>query len=63
MAAGTALGAAAVKAKYLVGVEEKRMKGLVAQLVEAQMKKFELKLKHFEELEQLMDRERETVKR
>lgn len=39
VAAATALGAAAAKAKYLVGVEEKRMKGLVAQLVEAQMKK------------------------
>ncbi|KAI3413864.1 hypothetical protein GPALN_011339 [Globodera pallida] len=61
VAAATALGAAATKAKYLVGVEEKRMKALVAQLVEAQMKKFELKLKHFEELEQLMDRERETL--
>lgn len=37
------------------------MKGLVAQLVETQMKKLELKLKHFEELEVIMDKERETV--
>ncbi|KAL7080517.1 hypothetical protein ACQ4LE_000150 [Meloidogyne hapla] len=61
IAAATALGAAAAKAKYLAGVEERRMKGLVAQLVETQMKKLELKLKHFEELEQIMDRERETL--
>ena len=39
VAAATALGAAAAKAKYLAGVEERRMKGLVAQLVETQMKK------------------------
>jgi SWI/SNF related-matrix-associated actin-dependent regulator of chromatin subfamily C len=37
------------------------MKGLVAQLVETQMKKLELKLKHFEELEQMLDKERETL--
>lgn len=42
-------------------VEERRMKGLVAQLVEIQMRKLELKLKHFEELEVIMDKERETV--
>jgi len=46
VAAATALGAAAAKAKYLAGVEERRMKGLVAQLVETQMKKvFELEIK------------------
>lgn len=60
-AAATALAAAAVKAKHLSNVEERRMKGLVAQLVETQMKKLELKLKHFEELELIMDREREAV--
>lgn len=61
VAAGAALGAAAAKAKYLASVEERRMKGLVAQLVETQMKKLELKLKHFEDLEQIMDKERETL--
>jgi SWI/SNF related-matrix-associated actin-dependent regulator of chromatin subfamily C len=34
----------------------------VALLVETQMKKLEIKLRHFEELEAIMDRERETVK-
>ena len=30
-------------------------------LVETQMKKLEIKLRHFEELETIMDRERETL--
>lgn len=54
------LAAAAVKAKHLANVEERRMKSLVAQLVETQMKKLELKLKHFDELEAITDRERES---
>ena len=33
----------------------------MAQVVELQIKKLELKLKHFEELESIMDRERETI--
>uniref|UniRef100_A0A915DJ91 SANT domain-containing protein n=1 Tax=Ditylenchus dipsaci TaxID=166011 RepID=A0A915DJ91_9BILA len=60
-AAATALAAAAVKAKHLANLEERRMKTLVANLVETQMKKLELKLKHFEELEAIMDREREAL--
>ncbi|PRD20926.1 UNVERIFIED_CONTAM: SWI/SNF complex subunit SMARCC2 [Trichonephila clavipes] len=60
-AAAAALGAAAVKAKHLAAVEERKIKSLVALLVETQMKKLEIKLRHFEELESIMDRERETV--
>ncbi|KAI6189862.1 SWI/SNF complex subunit SMARCC2 [Aphelenchoides bicaudatus] len=60
VAAASALAAAAVKAKHLANVEERRMKSLVAQLVETQMKKLELKLKHFDELESITDRERES---
>lgn len=60
-AAAAALGAAAVKAKHLAAVEERKIKSLVALLVETQMKKLEIKLRHFEELEVIMDRERETV--
>ncbi|VDP84111.1 unnamed protein product [Echinostoma caproni] len=37
-AAACALAAAATKARHLAGVEEKRIKGLVAQLVETQLK-------------------------
>ena len=60
-AAAAALGAAAVKARHLASVEERKIKSLVALLVETQMKKLEIKLKHFEELEGIMDREREAV--
>lgn len=60
-AAAVALSAAAAKAKYYANYEERKMKGLVAQLVEKQMKKLEMKLKHFERLEQILDEERATV--
>lgn len=60
-AAAAALGAAAVKAKHLAAVEERKIKSLVALLVETQMKKLEIKLRHFEELETIMDKERETL--
>lgn len=45
-AAAAALGAAAVKARHLASNEERKIKGLVAQLVETQMKKVEVKLRH-----------------
>merc|ERR1712129_693648 len=45
----------------LAAVEERKIKSLVALLVETQMKKLEIKLRHFEELETIMDRERETL--
>merc|ERR1711913_115638 len=38
-----------------------KLKSLVALLVETQMKKLEIKLRHFEELETIMDREREAL--
>lgn len=60
-AAAAAVAAAAVKAKHLAQVEERKIKSLVALLVETQMKKLEIKLRHFEELETIMDRERELL--
>ena len=42
-------------------MEERKIKSLVALLVETQMKKLEIKLRHFEELETIMDKEREIV--
>ena len=50
-----------VYVQHLAMVEERKIKSLVALLVETQMKKLETKLKHFEELEAIMDRERESV--
>lgn len=44
-------------------MEERKIKSLVALLVETQMKKLEIKLRHFEELETIMDREKEAVSR
>ena len=49
------------QAKHLAAVEERKIKSLVALLVETQMKKLEIKLRHFEELEAIMDREREAL--
>uniref|UniRef100_A0A8C9TI15 SWI/SNF related BAF chromatin remodeling complex subunit C1a n=1 Tax=Scleropages formosus TaxID=113540 RepID=A0A8C9TI15_SCLFO len=46
---------------HLAAVEERKIKSLVALLVETQMKKLEIKLRHFEELETIMDREKEAV--
>merc|ERR1712107_859908 len=60
-AAAAALSSAAVKAKHLAAVEERKIKSLVALLVETQMKKLEIKLRHFEELETIMDRDREAL--
>ena len=47
--------------QHLAQVEERKIKSLVALLVETQMKKLEIKLRHFEELETIMERERELV--
>ncbi|XP_068603020.1 SWI/SNF complex subunit SMARCC1b [Brachionichthys hirsutus] len=60
-AAAAALASAASKAKHLAAVEERKIKSLVALLVETQMKKMEIKLRHFEELEAIMDREKEAL--
>lgn len=60
-AAASALAAAAVKARQLALNEEKKIKSTVTLLVETQLKKLEIKLRHFEELEAIMDRERENV--
>ncbi|CAD5122759.1 DgyrCDS11167 [Dimorphilus gyrociliatus] len=60
-AAASALASAAVKAKHLAAMEERKIKSLVALLVETQMKKLEIKLRHFEELEAIMDKERELL--
>ncbi|XP_051520679.1 SWI/SNF complex subunit SMARCC1-like [Myxocyprinus asiaticus] len=60
-AAAAALASAATKSKHLAAVEERKIKSLVALLVETQMKKLEIKLRHFEELETIMDREKEAL--
>lgn len=60
-AATCALGAAADKAKHLASIEERKIKSLVSVLVDTQLKKLDIKMKHYEELESLIDKERDNV--
>lgn len=56
-AIATALGAAAAHAKLLADQEEREMELLMASIIEAQMKKIQCKIKHFKELEFIMEKE------
>ncbi|CEH14153.1 Chromatin remodeling factor subunit and related transcription factors [Ceraceosorus bombacis] len=60
-AAAIALGAAAAKASILASHEERECQRLVGQIIEAQMRKMEIKMSHFEELEGLLEQERRSV--
>lgn len=60
-AAACALGAAAVKAKHLASIEERKIKTLVSVLIDTQLRKLDIKMKHYEELESLVDKEREVI--
>ncbi|KAK2391416.1 SWI/SNF complex subunit SWI3A [Trifolium repens] len=56
-AIGTALGATAARAKLLADQEEREIEHLVATIIEAQIGKLQQKVKHFDELELLMEKE------
>ncbi|XP_050937437.1 SWI/SNF complex subunit SWI3A isoform X2 [Cucumis melo] len=56
-AIATALGAAAAHAKLLADQEEREMEYLLAIMIETQMKKMQRKIKHFEDLELIMETE------
>jgi SWI/SNF related-matrix-associated actin-dependent regulator of chromatin subfamily C len=60
-AASIALGAAASKAYVLSSFEERECQRLVKQVLEAQMRKMELKMSQLDELESLVDQERRMV--
>lgn len=60
-AALTALGSAAAKAHALALEEDASLHSLVTAVVEAQVRKLELKMKHFDELEALVDAERRAL--
>ncbi|KAG0362978.1 hypothetical protein BC939DRAFT_414631 [Gamsiella multidivaricata] len=62
-AGAAALGSAAAKAKTLADNEEREVKKLVTQVVEAQLKKMELKLQQFEELESVLEIEKRELER
>ena len=59
MAAG--LAAAAVKAKLLADKEEQEIQKLVVAVIEKQMTKLESKMSRFEELDGLLERERDEI--
>ncbi|CAM0904165.1 unnamed protein product [Alopecurus aequalis] len=60
-AVGTAVGVAAARAKMLVDQEEREMELLMASIIETQLRKIQYKIKHFEELELIMDQEYSTI--
>ena len=62
-AAAAGFAAAAVKAKLLADQDEHEIQKLVVGVVEMQMRKIELKLRHVEELDAGLNREREGVER
>lgn len=57
-AAATALASAAAKAKAMASYEEREVRRLVDTLIEAQVRKLELKMRQFEELEESLERQR-----
>ncbi|KAL9257932.1 SWI/SNF complex subunit SWI3A-like protein [Drosera capensis] len=53
----TALGAAAAHARFLAEREEREMEHLMATIIETQLKKLWRKMKHFDDLESIMEKE------
>jgi SWI/SNF related-matrix-associated actin-dependent regulator of chromatin subfamily C len=62
-AAAAALGTAAVKSKLLAEKEEREIHKLVAEVIDAQLKKLELKMKSFEEIEEILKEEQLKVEK
>ncbi|CAG8613072.1 2481_t:CDS:2, partial [Paraglomus occultum] len=62
-AGAAALGSAAAKAKQLADYEEREIQRLVNTVIDAQLRKLELKLSQFEELEALLDAERKEIEK
>ncbi|KAK3142284.1 hypothetical protein QOZ80_4BG0344620 [Eleusine coracana subsp. coracana] len=60
-AVATAIGVAAARAKMLADQEEREMELLMASIIETLLKKIQYKIKHFEELEAIMDQEYTTI--
>lgn len=61
VAAATALGAAAVKAKMLASAEEREVQRQVQLAVDAQLQKVQLKLKSISQLEEALEKERSIM--
>ena len=61
VAAATALGAAAVKAKMMADAEEREVQRQVQIAIEAQLQKVQLKLNSMTQLEDALERERSIM--
>ena len=61
IAADRALKAAASTSRHLASIEERKIKSLITNLVDNQLKKLDIKMKHFEELDTILDKEKETI--
>eukprot|EP00002_Diphylleia_rotans_P040120 TRINITY_DN9453_c0_g1_i1.p1 TRINITY_DN9453_c0_g1~~TRINITY_DN9453_c0_g1_i1.p1 ORF type:complete len:1018 (+),score=223.35 TRINITY_DN9453_c0_g1_i1:86-3139(+) len=61
IAAATGLAVTSVKASLMANQEEKELVSLMATVLESQMKKIELRMSHFEQLEALLEKEKEQV--
>jgi len=62
-AAAAALGSAAAKAKTLADYEEREIERLVTVVIEIQLKKLELKLQQFQELENVLETEKSELEK
>lgn len=60
-AASVALGSAAAKAKSLSLIEEREIRRLVHSVIDTEVKKLEIKMQYFEELEAVLENELETI--
>ncbi|KAI7901519.1 uncharacterized protein BX663DRAFT_437567 [Cokeromyces recurvatus] len=60
-AAAVALGSAAAKAKSLSGIEEREIRRLVHSVIDVEVKKLEIKMNYFEELEAVLENELELI--
>ncbi|KAG8896851.1 hypothetical protein FRB99_008610 [Tulasnella sp. 403] len=60
-AASIALGSAAAKAQSLADYETSQIRSLTTQIIRSSIKKLELKMKHFEMLEEVLETERRNL--
>jgi SWI/SNF related-matrix-associated actin-dependent regulator of chromatin subfamily C len=63
VAAAAALAAASVKAQVIAEKQEREIYNLVSKAVDLQLKKIELKMKAFDDIDQLVERERILIER
>ncbi|CAJ0762830.1 867_t:CDS:2, partial [Entrophospora sp. SA101] len=62
-AGATAIGTAAAKANVLTDYEDQEIQKLVNEVIENQLKKLELKLQQFEELESVIENEKKELEK